>query len=309
MPLLSNSGEDKINQNLREAFLKIKQDMSELRELQDSSIKALSKRIDEKVSGQARQYNMLSARLEETMNNFMDKSDSQVEELRNEISSLSSRVENSISEFNEQLESHDSQINESVERAKERLEAYSDRLADMNAKQKKFERSLDLMSAKLQEFDNMSVDIEDVEKSFVTREEVKERLSEVKGSAKELKKAVRELDRLTRQINDIEERQHLYANESDVKRNMEEVLDLKSRLALREDLEQMNERIDRFSDRLGSGSKELKGALKKVDASVADVLSLKKDFVTKEQFTDLRKEIKLLVQGLKEIQKLKKMVK
>jgi len=277
----------------------------------DSSIKALRSRVEQKLSeaATAAKVDEMEALFASDIKKLSEEQTKQAAEQSTQTTEITTVVQSTISEYNDRITATEKNVQELVERANQRLDSFSDRVTDMNKKIKHFEKTLDLMSSKLQEFENISVDVEEVEKSFVTKSDMKSQIADFTGVKKGISNLTKTTKRMQAKISDIASQRTEYALKVDSRRTMEDVIDLKSRLLLKSDFESMNDRIDNFESKVLKKSSEHSNLMQKLEENIADVLSLKKTFVSKEQFNSQRKEIRLLISGLKGVQRLKDKIK
>ncbi len=161
---------------------------------------------------------------------------------------------------------------------------------------KEASKKITKVSDRMKELEAMSLDVDDLDKSYVTGHDLEKKLGSLRGKISNVK----------RQLSNFEEDRFSYASEEKLKSVEQSMIELKSELVLRQDLEQMNDRLDSIEEKFMERAGELKDTFNKLEKDVSDIYSLKKEFVSKEQLANLRKEIRLLVEGLKEIQKIKK---
>ncbi len=157
-------------------------------------------------------------------------------------------------------------------------------------------KKIEKISGKIEELRSMSVDIDDIGSRWVTERDLEKRLS----------KLSRKMDKALQVISDYNEEKYGFASQEKLKTVEENLIELKSELVLRQDIEQINDRLDTMEEKFMKRLDNLKTQFDALEKKISDVYSLKKDFVSKERFTNLRKEIRLLVEGLKEIQRIKK---
>lgn len=129
------------------------------------------------------------------------------------------------------------------------------------------------------------------------------RLSELSS---QLKKQYKQLEELKDTVAKHDEEKSSFASAESLRRMDDRLIELKAELVLRGQLEDVEERMDAIDSRMAKAVERLQKGFDRLEQGMADVYSMKKAFVTKEQFANQRKEIKLLVEGLKDIEKIKK---
>lgn len=277
----------RIDSQIKKAFFKVKQDIDELREMHRGSVQVFRTRQKE-----------IETQQESHIKKKIDDIQKQIDVLKDESTELKSAQDKN-------GEDHVFEI----EKVRHMIEGFSDRIQDMNHKLKKLEQVMTLQESKLQEFENISVDIEDVEKNFITREEIEKSIKESHESNKMIKKISKRMDTADSKVAKMSEEIHTLAQKASIESLQEQMIDIKDSSISRKDLEQMNDRIDSMEDRFIKRMDSLETDNEQLENHIKDVLMLKKQFITKEQYKDLRKEIKLLVKGLKDVQKIKEKIK
>jgi len=297
--------------SIKKAFLKVSSDIKEIRDVQASSIDALRTHVDHKISVMSEESRVkeLEDKMDKELSGIKENFETSLKEGEKREQELSATLQSTIAEYNDRITAVEGNVGDEVDRSHQRLDSFSDRLSDINSKTKKFEKLLDLMNSKLQEFENISVDVEDVEKSFITRDEMKQSLADVSLLKRSMNKLNKSVDSHKKTLQKMDQQKYIYARETQMRLVMDDVIDLKSRLVLKNDLESMNDRIDNFEKSNDKKNQVQSDTMQVLEDNLADVISLKKTFVTKDQFNGQRKEIKMLVNGLKDVQKIKDKIK
>jgi uncharacterized alpha-E superfamily protein len=146
----------------------------------------------------------------------------------------------------------------------------------------------------------MSVDIEDIEKHYATKED----LDELPGT-KDISNIDKRLDEVQANISKLEEETDSIVPESRVLAIEKSVTEHN---AIRD--KKINEVITRLAkiEKQLSRTEKLELSLNQQKEDYSKILELKENFATKQQVSMLKKEIKMLMSGLKDVQKLKKLV-
>ncbi len=280
------------DKNLREAFSKIKRDMEEIRQVQRSQAEAFSMKLESR-TGDLRQ------RLESILSEIRTGLAEAVQKTEKDVERISKAAQESL------------EAGPDIAHLRQAMSAMKDEIENLRHMLDSSGKRLDLVSNKLQEFENLSVDVEDVENDFVSRKAFEEHMDFIYplvGVEKKVKNLKKEYDRIDSRLQDIENERYAFASKETAERIQGDIADLKSNLAVKDDLIGMNSRIDSMEDWLAKQLEKSGNDIKKMEKDMVDVYRLKRSFVTKEQFSDMRKELRLLVQGLKEIQKLKEKI-
>ncbi|MBT3407369.1 hypothetical protein HN415_01665 [Candidatus Woesearchaeota archaeon] len=224
------------------------------------------------------------------------------------------RLDLSINEINDSLQeiydttSKSKVIDKKIAQIQHKLDKHSLNIKEFTKIIKNNDKNLILLNSKLQEFENMSVDIEDVENNFISRSEVNKKIKKV-GNVKKIENRIEKLisknEKFSDRIKNLEENNSMFVSMTKFNTLTEDFIELKSNTIIKKDLIQMNERIDQIEEEFYNKIELVLKNFKKIESNLENVLVLKKEFVTKEQFKNLRKEIKMLVQGLKDVQKIK----
>jgi len=284
--------------SIQRAFVRVKNDIEELRNLQNSAIEAMRVKLG-----------FATKSLQEQQNTFINKQ-KQIEVVYKDKLDVLKNLVNKISKTNKSAIEHefvkvDKRVSAIEQRNKELLSGFNDQIATVEKSVRKLSRDIDLISSKLQEFENISVDIEEIDKSYVTTDSLIRQLGNPKHVKKTIKRLANDVDSIKNKVRNYEESIGEYALAKNHRKTEEDVIALKSNLVFRNHFEDMNSRIDMLENKTVLSTEALKKNHKKIEDNIGDVIALKKSFVTKEQYKMLRKEIKLLVQGLKDIQKIK----
>jgi hypothetical protein len=270
-------------------FNKIKLDINNINE----SIKLLSSQNKSKIKTINQKFNLS---LDETIILFKKRLDLSINEINDSLQDIYDTTSKS------------KLVDKKFAQIQHVLDKHSINIKDFNKIIKKNDKNLILLNSKLQEFENISVDIEDVESNFISRSEVNNKILKL-GNIKKLENSVKKLiinnEKLEQKISNLEDDSSTYASITKLNSLNEKIIDLKSNIIIKKDLEQMNNRIDKIEDKFYNKTDSFLDHFKKLELSVEKVLKLKKEFVSKEQFKNLRKEIKMIVQGLKDVQKIK----
>jgi len=277
------------DKQIRSAFIKVKKEIGEIRLFQESQSASFNSKLSTQINSLNDKFNSIISDLKSHNENSFDETKDILQELY-ETSPDKEKVNQELAKI---------QIN---------LDILKKEFTEIFKSQKGLNDKLNLISNKLQEFENISVDVEDVENNFITRKEVDEirvSIENITANEKNLKRIEKKISSFDNRLQDIEQNRHIYVQREHIERIHEDIADLKSNLVLKKDLVDMNNRIDNMEEKQYKKIKENKADLKSINHNIGDVFKLKKSFVTKEQFKNQRTEIRLLVQGLKDIQKIK----
>jgi len=298
---------------VKNAFAKVKKEMEVLNTVQQSMAYAVNQKFEDSKSeiqhgleAQKKIHDTYEKELNQVVTNLNKELTDQLQKNQKDQSELTNRKLSIIKAKIIKLEESN---NNKFLKINNQSDSSSEKLAELKKSVNKHKRTLSLISSKLQEFENISVDIDDVESTFVSSDEfsgISEQLDEM---SKQLNKQAKTIDKINSQVSDYKEDKQGYARISDFERMQEDIVELKSHLVLREDIEGMHNRLDKMEERFLSRMDDLRNNYDDVSENLADVYSMKKLFVSKEQHKILRKEIKLLVSGLKDIQKIKDKIK
>ena len=219
--------------------------------------------------------------------------------------SIYSEIEKRFSQAESQAEVNKARIDKLLTDVEKRQKEDSKDLKELMVKHEALQKELELVSSRLQEFENISLDIEDVEKSFLTREEFDKRLKRV-ALQKDLDKASKKVKSIEEDVSELEEDRFNYVETEHMKKVEEDLVSLKSELVLKQDVEDVNSRLEKAESKLIKDMDKIREKQKTIEKDLAEVYSMKKGLVSKDQLQNLRKEIKMLLEGLKEIDKIKK---
>jgi hypothetical protein len=156
---------------------------------------------------------------------------------------------------------------------------------------------------RLQDFEALAVEVDDVEKHFMTKPEADARIQKATEALVAETRAYRE------RVSRIEDVQGKSATREDLKKVEGQLIELKSDLVLQSAIEDANDRIDAVESKAGKRADGLQAQFRKIENDIADVYDLRKSYATKEQLSNIQKEIRMIMEGLKAAQKRDKVVK
>lgn len=253
---------------IRTAFANVKRDIAALRNVHETSMVALSTQLQTKDK-------LMVDRIDRLTVDVRDRLDSSKKDIWQAVDAFEGRM----TEMQKLLAMHEKNILELRKTG--------------GQTDKKFAR----MATRLEDFEALSVDVEDVEKHFATKGEVDARIHKsFESIAHDLKKVSEDLSRF-------EESQATLADKGELKKLEEQYLELKSELVLRSALEEVHDRIDAIEKKTIHRGDGMQKQLDRIEDEVTDVYELRKSFVGKEHLANVNKEIKLLTEGLKAAQK------
>lgn len=224
-----------------------------------------------------------------------------IKQMRRELDDIRSLQQASLKATNIKYMSELESIRKRIEQATEFLRDEIHEQLGNATTISKLEQNVGLISSKLQEFDDMSVDIDEVDKIYMTKDELKKALGTPKQLRRTIEKYTKKTDKISNKLQDMEEEKHRFASHSSLKHLQEEMIEVRNSLIRRHDLEIMNSRIDKIEDRMHKRMDRIDKSVQRIEDNLVSALALKKDFISKTQYENLRKEIKLLVQGIKEM--------
>jgi len=217
------------NKSIKIAFLKIKKDIKQI----NAAIGRISQRTDYKIDllikntdSKIRDFNdKCNQKIKTLSGNIENKSKKQVEVITTLIEQTSVKTnkntEKSIIEINDsvdelrnstlqknemiidfiEVKKNIEKLNENFQLIENHYKEFDDRFGEINAKNQELEDTITLISNKLQEFENVSVDVEDVENNFITRDEFNKKLEK----ALKTKKIEKKLNKINKKILNFEE--------------------------------------------------------------------------------------------------------
>ncbi len=276
-------------QKLRDAFNSIKRDMEEIRQVQRSQSEAFNLKLNTRTGDLSQRLDIILSEIRTSLADAVDKTGRDVER-------ISQAAKESLDAGSEVPK-----LRKDMALVKSEVDVLKNTLDDTD-------RKLELLSNKLQEFENLSVDVDDVENDFVSRKAFEEHMDFIYplvGVDKRVKKLKKQNERIDARLQDIENERYAYAAKEQAERLQEELIELRTNLAMKDEISAMNSRIDSMEAAMQKRFDRSGDEVKKIQNDMVDIYKLKKSFVSVEQFRDMRKEIRLLVQGLKDVQKLK----
>ena len=257
------------DKNIKEAFRSVKHDIRRLSDMQNT----LSQSIMHKAEIQDKKIRQLEDR-------FMKRT----AKLEKEIRPLSKHIRS---------------IDPELRKIEGLLKKIDDEQVELFSENKFIQDKIKDILLKIESITRASVDIRDVDEMFVRRKDAEKML------LKQSKKFKKDIQRLNALASDYEDNKGRYAQKDVLEKIQEEVVDLKSSIILRDDLEITRDRIEDIEKTISSRLRELKKTVDSYEEKIVEVYKLKKDFVTREQFLNQRKEIDMIISGLKELSKKK----
>jgi len=260
-----------IQNSLKKAFNSVKKDIREIHIVQDSIFSNIKQQVNS---------------FEKSLNTRVDESDSKTSK---KITVIQKNFEN--------VSNHVDTLKPELKKIADNLKEIDDKLNELFNENNTINEKIKDISLKIQKINKTSIDIDDINDEFFSKQE----------GVKLIDKYLREfhkdnnLTHIKLLSNDYEENKSAFARKNVLDRLREELIELKSSIIVKNDLELTRNRIEKVDVVL---KKKLLGLKKTVDSyekKIIDVYKLKSDFVTKKQFSNLRKEIDLIVSGLKEI--------
>ncbi|MEM4267196.1 MAG: hypothetical protein QXK37_00015 [Candidatus Woesearchaeota archaeon] len=182
------------------------------------------------------------------------------------------------------------------------------------------------LDKRLTEIEEQSFYVDDVEKTFASKEEMEDAVSSV---AKDIKTKFKDLNqsiqKLREEVMDVSDRASKIDPER-IERIETEILNIKGTMVLREDLQKISERLNDMSKTLLFEDKKLReemakkmqetlkklesyeGSIRKLSRDTDSLFKMSENIATNEQIKTIRKEIKLMVDAIGRIQKNQKKV-
>jgi len=271
--------------NLRKAFRKIKDEMKEIRQRQRASNIECTEKIEAGMQDWKKELTQSTEEISDSLDNL----DTSI------VSLKESMIANK-------------EFTQVIEKIHSRLDGVNDRLNSVSKESKRASEQVNLYGAKLQELEDQSVDIEEVEHSFLTKEQVLTLIRKESVTQKELKGLKRNINKINKVSMELKSSKGTFASKRESERIQEQLVELKSQVILRNDLEDTQNRIESVEANLKSRLKKYDEIYDELEQEIATVIGLKKDFATKEQMENVRKEIKLILVALKEIDRIKKKI-
>jgi len=214
-------------------------------------------------------------------------------DLEKEISEQYKDIDNLAKEFDKSVMLAE-EASDEILLLRAQIKETNTRINDVQLKQNKTDVDFTALTQKQQELDDMSIEFEELED--IKAPEISNLNKDIKYLQKKQIKQQKQLDKLNESD---------YASLTDTERLQEEITELKAHLVEKDDMDTANDRLGKMENKLMGRYDEVKKELDTIANNLDSIYALRRSFVSKEQFKNLRKEIRLLVSGLKDIQKIK----
>jgi hypothetical protein len=253
---------------IRTAFSNVKKDIQDLRAKQESAYSGLSTLMQSKDKLHQNQIDKLSSDLRGSF-------DAQKRDIWQAIDTMEDRL----AEIQKTEGMHEKS------------------LIGLRKDMAQIDKKLGKLITRLEDFEALSVEVQDVEKHFITKAEADARIH------KSVETLSGDIKIMAEQGARLEQSQKNSVMKDDLKKVEKQLGDIRKSVVGESVVDSLHNRIDSFESKAGKNSDNLRADFRKMQDNMAELYDMRKSYATKDQIANLNKEIRMLTEGLRETHK------